>query len=328
MLSCEDSNGFFAGESIMRLVRYARDGVTSCGVLLEGGIADVQAMWRGPRVPRDLAEVLAAGPGMLTELAQRAAEVPLVDTAGVRILAPIQRPGKLLALAGNYARHIVEAGLKLGLSESPASTTVPRLFLKPATTVIGDGEEIPWPTYSRDVDYELELGVVIGRTARRVGVGEALDYVGGYTIVNDVSARTVTVKEGRAQRPWDEFYDWLLGKWSDGFCPMGPWLVTADEVKDVQNLQMELKVNGTPRQQANTSQMIHSVAFIVSFASHVCTLEPGDVIATGTPHGVGLATGNYLNEGDLIECRIEGLGVLRNTLGKRPESFYEPLRRR
>jgi 2-keto-4-pentenoate hydratase/2-oxohepta-3-ene-1,7-dioic acid hydratase in catechol pathway len=311
----------------MKLVCYQRDGIESCGVLCEGGIADIGAIWPGPRPPKSIAEILAGGPEMMAELAKRAKGTALVDVRTVKLLTPIPRPGKLLALAGNYTKHIIEGGLKLGLSESPATTTVPRPFLKPSTCVIGDGDEIPWPAYSKEVDYELELGVVIGRKARCVSVADALGYVGGYTIVNDVSARSVTVKEGRAARPWDEFYDWLLGKWSDGFCPMGPWVLTADEVKDVQDLKMELKVNGEIRQDANTSQMIHSVALIVSFMSHVCSLEPGDVIATGTPHGVGMATGNYLKEGDLVECHIEGLGVLSNRLGKRPKGFYEPLKK-
>jgi 2,4-didehydro-3-deoxy-L-rhamnonate hydrolase len=309
----------------MRLVSYERNGVDSCGVLLDGGIADVQAMWPGPQPPRSLMDVFAGGPEMLAEVAVRAESATLLDASTVKFLAPIARPGKLLALAGNYTKHIIEGGLKLGLSESPATTTVPRPFLKPSTCIIGDGDTIPWPAYSKDVDYELELGVVIGRKAKCIPIDQALKYVGGYTIVNDVSARSVTVKEGRAVRPWDEFYDWLLGKWSDGFCPMGPWILTADEVADVQSLRMELKVNDQVRQDANTSQMIHSVAQIVSFMSYVCTLEPGDIIATGTPHGVGMATGNFLKEGDIIECAIDGLGVLKNKLGRRLEKFYEPL---
>jgi len=135
----------------------------------------------------------------------------------------------------------------------------------------------------------------------------------------------VTFKKARQHRPWDEFYDWLNGKWADGFCPMGPCLVTADEIADVQNLQMVLKVNGEIRQNANTSQMIYAVADIVSFLSHLMTLEPGDVICTGTPSGVGMATGNFLKAGDRIECAIERLGTLTNTLGDRPAAFYEPL---
>jgi 2-keto-4-pentenoate hydratase/2-oxohepta-3-ene-1,7-dioic acid hydratase in catechol pathway len=195
----------------------------------------------------------------------------------------------------------------------------------PATAVANPGDEIPWPVYSETIDYELELAVVIGRKVKTVIPDKAIEVIAGYTIVNDVSARTVTFKKDRAVRPWDEFYDWLNGKWADSFCPMGPYLLTADEIEDVQNLDMKLTVNGQVRQKANTSQMIHTVAQIVSFLSHLMTLEPGDIIATGTPSGVGLATGNYLKVGDRIEASIEKLGTLINTLGPRPEKFYEPL---
>jgi 2-keto-4-pentenoate hydratase/2-oxohepta-3-ene-1,7-dioic acid hydratase in catechol pathway len=255
--------------------------------------------------------------------------VKAIPLDSVKLLAPIPRPGKILALAGNYSEHIKEAALKrgfnLGLSDSPRQTTVPRPFLKPATCVLNPGATIPWPVYSKEIDYELELAVVIGKVAKCVPIDQALQYVGGYTIANDVSARSVTVSKNRQKRPWDEFYDWLNGKWADGFCPMGPYLVTADEIADVQNLKMVLKVNGEVRQDASTSQMIYAVADVVSFLSHIMTLEPGDVICTGTPSGVGVATGNFLKAGDQIECTIEGLGVLTNTLGPRPEQFYEPL---
>jgi len=191
--------------------------------------------------------------------------------------------------------------------------------------VANPGDEIPWPAYSETIDYELELAVVIGRKVKAVPIDQALDVIAGYTMVNDISARTVTFKKSRAERPWDEFYDWLGGKWADGFCPIGPYLLTADEIEDVQNLGMELKVNGEVRQDANTSQMIHTVAQIVSFLSNLMTLEPGDIIATGTPSGVGFPTGNFLKAGDRIEASIEKLGTLANSLGPKPDSFYEPL---
>ena len=247
----------------------------------------------------------------------------------VTLLAPLPRPGKLLALAGNYAEHIKEAslnrGFELGLSDSPRQTTTPRPFLMPSTVVSNPGDIIPWPAYSKEIDYELELAVVIGKAAKCVDVKDALDYVAGYTIANDVSARSVTFKKDRGPRPWDEFYDWLNGKWADGFCPMGPYLVTKDEIADVQNLKMTLKVNGQVRQDANTGQMIWTVADIVSFLSHLMTLEPGDIISTGTPSGVAMPTGNFLQAGDQIECAIENLGTLTNTLGEKPLQFYEPL---
>ncbi len=310
----------------MKLVTYSKDKSISCGILVAGGLIDIPSAWQGPNLPHSVKEILQRGPACLAKLAE------LADSAGdltpldsVKLLAPIPRPNKLLALAGNYVEHIKEAGLKLGLSDSPSQTTVPRPFLMPPTVVIGPDEQIPWPAYSKEIDYEIELAVIIGKNAKDVSAADALDYVAGYTIANDVSARSVTFTKNRAKRPWDEFYDWLNGKWADGFLPMGPYLLTADEIGDVQNLGMSLTVNGQVRQKANTSQMIHLVADIVSFLSHIMTLEPGDVITTGTPSGVGLGTGEFLPPGARIECTIEKLGTLRNTLGHRPEEFYEPL---
>jgi 2-keto-4-pentenoate hydratase/2-oxohepta-3-ene-1,7-dioic acid hydratase in catechol pathway len=312
----------------MKLVRYSRNTAESIGVLVGEGVADIPTIWPGTNPPRDIVEILQRGELVnVKELAKEAdIVIPIED---VKLLAPIARPGKILALAGNYSEHIQEAslkrGFKLGLSEAKKQATVPRPFLKPATTVIGPGDEIPWPDYSEQIDYELELAVVIGRQAKSIKPAESLEFVAGYTIANDVSARSVTFKKGRTNRPWDEFYDWLIGKWADGFCPMGPYFVTGDEIKDVQNLEMELSVNGEVRQKADTGQMIYSVADVVSFLSFSMTLEPGDVILTGTPAGVAVASGRFLQPGDSIECRIENLGILKNTLGQRPTEFYEPL---
>jgi 2-keto-4-pentenoate hydratase/2-oxohepta-3-ene-1,7-dioic acid hydratase in catechol pathway len=310
----------------MKLATYSKEGSVSCGILTGEGLIDIVSGWDGSDPPRSVIEILERGPACLEELAglEKSAR-QLIPLNSVKLLAPIPRPGKILALAGNYVEHIKEAGLKLGLSDSPRLTTVPRPFIMPATAVANPGDEIPWPAYSETIDYELELAVVIGRKAKAVAVEDAMDIIAGYTIVNDVSARTVTFKKNRAKRPWDEFYDWLNGKWADGFCPMGPYLLTADEIEDVQNLDMKLTVNGEVRQKASSSQMIHTVAQIVSFLSHLMTLEPGDIIATGTPSGVGFATGNYLKAGDCIEATIDKLGTLKNTLGPKPKEFYEPL---
>lgn len=310
----------------MKLATYSKDGSVSCGILTESGLIDIVSAWQDSNTPRSVKEILERGPVCLTQLAELEKSTDAsVALDSVKLLAPIPRPGKVLALAGNYAEHIKEGGGKLGLSDSPRITTVPRPFIMPATAVAGPGDQIPWPVYSETIDYELELAVVIGRKAKAVAIDEALEIVAGYTIANDVSARTVTFKKNRAERSWDEFYDWLNGKWADGFCPMGPYLLTADEIEDVQNLDMKLTVNGEVRQNANSSQMIHTVAQIVSFVSHLMTLEPGDVIATGTPAGVGFPTGNFLKAGDKIEASIEKLGTLQNTLGPRPDKFYEPL---
>ena len=310
----------------MKLVTYLHNESISCGILADDRLIDIPSAWQGPNPPRSVKEILQRNSACLTKLAELAGSADIFTPLdSVKLLAPIPRPGKVIALAGNYSEHIREAGLTLGLSDSPRTTTVPRPFLMPPTVVIGPNEQIPWPTYSEQIDYEIELAVVIGKKAKCVSPDDALDAVAGYTICNDVSARSVTFAKSRAERPWDEFYDWLNGKWADGFLPMGPHLLTADEVADVQNLDMELKVNDRVRQKANTSQMIYPVADVVSFLSHIMTLEPGDVIATGTPAGVAMATGKFLQPGDTIECTIEKLGTLTNTLGQRPEKFYQPL---
>jgi len=314
----------------MKLISYKRNNASSAGVLTEKGIIDIPSVWPGPNPPLSISDVLQRGPDCLAKIKDLAQTCDILIPADeVKILTPIARPGKILALAGNYGEHIKEASIKrgfnLGLSDAAKQTTVPRPFLKPSTTVLGPDDQIPWPAYSEQIDYEIELAVVIGKTAKCIEPEDALNYVAGYMIANDVSARSVTFKNGRQQRPWDEFYDWLAGKWADGFCPMGPYLVTADEIEDVQNLKMELKVNGEIRQNANTGQMIYPVADVVSFLSFIMSLEPGDVILTGTPAGVAVATGNFLKPADQIDCYIESLGILKNPLGPQPSNFYKPL---
>jgi len=310
----------------MKLVTFESGNETSCGVLTSRGIFDIRRHWEGSNQPGSVRDILAQGERCLDRLSELVCSAEdFVASDSVRLVAPIQQPGKVIGLAGNYTEHIKEAGLALGLSNGKRNTTVPRPFLMPSTAIVGPGEEICWPSFSRQIDYEVELAVIMGGRVRCVGVDSAMDYVGGYCIANDVSARSVTFGKGRQARPWDKFYDWLVGKWADAFLPMGPYVVTIDEVGDVQALDIELRVNGQVRQKARTSEMIYRVADIVSFLSHLFTLEPGDIIVTGTPSGVGLATGEYLKAGDVISCRIEKLGELTNALGPRPGRFYEPL---
>ena len=314
----------------MKLVTYRRNNFVSCAILTDPGLIDISANWPGPNPPRTLKQILRRGKPCIEQLRHIADSADTFTALeDVKLLAPVPHPGKLIALAGNYSAHIKEApiksGFKLGLSASPRSTTVPRPFLMPDTAVIGPNDEIPWPPCSKEIDYEIELAVVIGRNAKSVPPEDALAYVAGYTIANDVSARSVTFADARKQRPWDDFYDWLAGKWADGFCPMGPYLLTADEIDNVRNLRLTLSVNGKVRQDANTSQMIYPVADIVSFLSHIMTLNPGDIIATGTPAGVAVATGHFLQPGDTIDAAIQNLGTLTNTLGQKPQKFYQPL---
>jgi 2-keto-4-pentenoate hydratase/2-oxohepta-3-ene-1,7-dioic acid hydratase in catechol pathway len=213
-------------------------------------------------------------------------------------------------LAGNYSKHIEEGG---GKAEERAKT-FPYVFMKPPTTTLTHpGHPVRIPEVSPDhVDWELELGVIIGRSCKGVSEAEALNYVAGYTIVNDISDRKFRPNPGRNQREKDGFFDWLHGKWHDTFCPMGPCVLPADELPNPQQLQMTLQVNGETKQNASTAEMVFPVAAVIEFISSFVTLEPGDVISTGTSAGVGATTRTFLKAGDLLEARIEKIGVLRN----------------
>lgn len=226
----------------------------------------------------------------------------------VKLRAPLM-PKKVLALAGNYRDHIEEGGSMM--SKQDAET--PRIFMKPPTsTVIGPGEKILIPPVANGVDWEGELAVVMGRKAKGVKAKDALKYVAGYTVMNDVSERKLLIKKRSATRDRDAFFDWLNGKWLDTFAPMGPWIVTSDEIKDPQTLDISTYVNGDRKQHNNTGQMLYKVADIIEYVSTIITLEPGDVISTGTIAGVGNTTGTYMQPGDKVEIEITKIGRLKN----------------
>ncbi len=218
------------------------------------------------------------------------------ELAAVQLLAPIARPPKFLAIGLNYAAHVAETG-----REKP---DFPVFFNKQSTCVVGHGQPIVLPAVSEKVDYEGELGVVIGRRCRNVKAEDALSVVAGYLAVNDVSAR-----DWQYRSP-----TWTLGKSFDTHGPIGPWLVTADEVPDPQALSLLTFVNGELRQETPTSDMVFSCAEQIALLSTVFTLEPGDVIATGTPSGVGMARQppEFLKAGDVVRIEIDGIGALEN----------------
>ncbi|MCH8043507.1 MAG: fumarylacetoacetate hydrolase family protein [Planctomycetes bacterium] len=226
----------------------------------------------------------------------------------VQLLVPVPRPNKLLLLAGNYAEHIEESG---GIAAARAET-FPYVFMKPASTTLTDpGRPVPIPEVSPNcIDWELELAVVIGRVAKGVKEADALDYVAGYTIINDISDRRFFPNSDRTDRDKDAFFDWLHGKWHDGFCPCGPCVVSAADVPDPQTLEMRLTVNGEVKQQATTAQQIFPVAAVIEFISSFVTLEPGDLISTGTPAGIGATKNTYLRAGDVLEATISEIGTL------------------
>ncbi len=307
----------------MKLATYRRDGIESYGIVTDEGLRDIPSMF--PQGPRDLLGLLQAGPDALATVASLAASArSFLPLSEVRLLAPLPQPPKLLGLAVNYVEHHREFQRDSGMPDDPRHTTTPRPFLMPTTAVAAPHDEIPWPTFSDEIDHEIELAVVIGRTAKCVPPEAARGHVFGYTIANDISARRCTHSDGRLPRDKDAFFDWLHGKWADAFCPLGPVLVTADEIPDPHDLRLTLTVNGEVRQDDTTRNMIHTIDQIVSFCSHLMTLAPGDVIATGTPSGVGKATGKLLRAGDTVTCRIDRIGELTNTLGARPTDFYRP----
>lgn len=228
----------------------------------------------------------------------------------VNLRAPVPNPRKVFCLAGNYQDHIEESG-KVKMQIQDMET--PRVFMKPpTTTVIGPGDHISIPPIARGVDWEGELAVVMGQKAKGIKAEDALNYVAGYTVMNDVSERKLQIKQRTDSRPRDDWFDWLNGKWLDTFAPQGPWLVTADEIPDPQVLDISTYVNGDRKQHNNTGQMLYPVHKIIEYIAAIITLEPGDLISTGTISGVGNTTGTYMQPGDYVEIEISGIGRLQN----------------
>jgi len=294
------------------------DSAPRAGALTEDGIIDIAEACEAAEVEGgcigSVVDLLSCADCLqMTREAVQYAE-PNVPLAAVRLLAPVIRPGKLLCLAGNYAEHIEESKGKAGgggVHESDKAT--PRVFIKPASnTVCGPDDPILISRTAHFVDYEGELAVIIGKRGKYIKAEDALQYVGGVTCCNDVSERRLKIWERPEDRPWDRFFDWLNGKWYDSFAPMGPCAVPLADAGDIQNLKLQTRVNGEVVQESSTAAMIFSVARQIEYISHMITLEPGDVIATGTPAGVGSARGVALQPGDVVEVEIEGLGILRN----------------
>ena len=227
----------------------------------------------------------------------------------IRLRAPVPCPRKIFCLAGNYQEHIEEGGGKIQAQDRET----PRIFMKPPSTpFIAPEEAILIPPVARAIDWEGELAVVMGRRAKGIKAAEALKHVAGYTVMNDVSERKLLIKPRSESRPRDEWFDWLNGKWLDTFAPHGPWILTADEIPNPQALEISTYVNGQRRQHNSTAQMLYSVADIIEYISAIITLEPGDLISTGTIAGVGATTGEFLKPGDRVEIEISRIGVLRN----------------
>jgi 2-keto-4-pentenoate hydratase/2-oxohepta-3-ene-1,7-dioic acid hydratase in catechol pathway len=284
----------------MKLIRFGENGAEKPGVLLaDGRRLDVSAFCD------DYNEVFFAANGLnrladwLNEYASTSPEVP----AQVRLGSPVARPSKIICIGLNYKDHAAESNMALPVE--------PIIFFKSTTALIGPNDDVIIPKNSEKTDWEVELAVVIGKKASYVPVEEALDYVAGYALHNDYSERAFQLERSG---------QWVKGKSCDTFAPIGPFLATPDEIPDVNNLRLWLKVNGETKQDGNTSNLVFNVPFLISYVSQFMTLLPGDVISTGTPAGVGLGfkPPQYLKPGDVVEVGIEGLGTSRQHLKAYP----------
>ncbi len=286
----------------MRLITYLHNGERRLGALAGENVVDLAAAQaaRGGAVITDLRGLIEAGPQTWARLASDLAAADLAPftrpPAGLKLAAPVQ-PSKIIAIGQNYFDHVAEQNAKM--PERPI------VFAKFPTTIIGQGDEIRWePALSDNIDWEAELAMVIGRTARRVQAEHAYDHVFGYTVANDVTARDLQKSDGQ----------WVRAKSFDTFCPLGPWIVTADEIPQPHGLPIRTWVNGELMQNSHTDQLIFRIPELIEFLSRAFTLLPGDVILTGTPPGVGAFRNppRFLHDGDVVTVEVEGIGRLTN----------------
>jgi 2-keto-4-pentenoate hydratase/2-oxohepta-3-ene-1,7-dioic acid hydratase in catechol pathway len=299
----------------MRLVTYRAgvEGAARLGAIVGDLVVDLQALGAtaGKPLPASMLGFIDMGPAVWGDTASwltSLAGFPMGTTlplANVRLLAPIPRPRKnIFGIGLNYIDHVAESAV--ALDTSPDLPKQPVIFSKPPTTVIGPGEPIPHNArITQQLDWEVELAAIIGVTAKSVSRAEALSHVFGYSVLIDMSARDCR----RAGQ-------WIYSKGQDGFAPMGPCIVTADEIPDPQTLDLWLTVNGVEKQRSNTSHMLFKVDELIADISQGITLEPGDIIATGTPEGVGAGRKpqEFLWPGDVVECGVDGIGRLRHSV--------------
>lgn len=279
----------------MKLVRFGKAGAEQPGIIDHSGQRiDVSAFGE------DYTPTFFASEGLQrlkSWVSQNQQHCPVVDEA-VRHGAPLAQPGKLLCVGLNYAAHARESGMDI-----PSS---PVLFGKATTAICGPFDEVIIPKGSQKTDWEVELAIVIGKRANYISQEQALDYIAGYMVHNDVSERAFQLEHGG---------QWIKGKSADTFAPLGPWLVTTDEIADPNNLKLWLKVNGQTLQESTTADFVFNTQYLVSYISQYMSLMPGDIISTGTPSGVGLGLKppRFLQPGDVMELGVEGLGVSRQT---------------
>ena len=292
----------------MQLLTYRNQDGLRLGVRTQRGVVDVAqagiaAGAHAAAIPTTMAEVIAGGPAVLSVLeslvaAAQADSSLQLDESELNIGPCVPTPGKIICIGLNYRRHAEESGMKV--------PTAPVLFSKFNNVLAAHGDDVPIPPDTAQMDYEAELALVIGASGRHIAEADALDHVFGYFNANDVSARDLQMLSGQ----------WLLGKTPDGFLPIGPYLVTSDEIADPHNLRITCTVNGELRQDSSTGDLIFNIPQIISYISRYVTLQPGDIISTGTPEGVALGRPDkpWLRPGDVMTIAIDGLGSLTNRL--------------
>lgn len=291
-------------------IKLKSSGQVSVAAVVDGGYLDLHAA-SGGKLPARMIEFLEAGPDAMASARKlaKAASGPVLSENDVELLSPVPKPGKIMHTSCNFSAHLDE----LTTWQEPEWQSHnwgefhfehPTGFLEAPSSVVGQGAKVEIPHFSKQLDYEIEVGIIIGREAFRVSKEEALDYVAGLTIFNDLSARDIQAREHSNKVI-------LLGKSFNGSCPLGPHLVTLDEIDDPDNLKMVLELNGEQRQDSNTANMVYKIAELVSWWSNT-TLQPGDVITTGSPPGViaGMKDTPYLQPGDRIDAHIDQLGTL------------------
>jgi len=283
----------------MRLLTFVDQGARRLGALVGEQVVDLAAA--GMTTAADMRALLDAGPEAWAQLAGDLATrdwAPFArPLAGLRLDAPV-RPSKVVAIGQNYFDHVAE--------QNAPMPERPIIFTKFTTTIIGAGDEIRWePALSEQIDWEAELAVVIGLPARRVKAADAYDYVFGYTVANDVTARDLQKGDGQ----------WVRGKSLDTFCPLGPWIVSRDEIAEPHGLPIRTRVNGETVQNSRTDQLIFRIPTLIEFITRAFTLLPGDIILTGTPPGVGAyrKPPRFLKNGDVVTVEVEGIGALTNS---------------
>ena len=286
----------------MKLVTFTHARTTRIGIAIGDDVVDLAAA--APDLPRDMLAFLEAGNDAMAAAHASIGSEHRIPVADVQLEAPIARPPKFLAVGLNYADHVAEAGL-----ETPEN---PMIFNKQSTCVTGPTDPIHVPKVSHVLDYEGELGIVIGRHARHVSRDDAADYIAGYVVVNDA-----TVRDWQFRTP-----TWTLGKSFDTHGPIGPWIVTTDELTDPHQRALRTYVNDELRQESNTKHLIFNCFELVEYLTKAFTLEPGDIIATGTPSGIGVVMKppQLLKEGDVVRIEIEGIGQIENPVINEPNN--------